>query len=46
MLLPGVDPISFTVEFSPLLALYAISYGLVVLVERGAAPNKVAGSAA
>ncbi len=36
MLLPGVDPISFTIEFVPLLALYAISYGLVILVERGA----------
>jgi sec-independent protein translocase protein TatC len=46
MLLPGVDPISFTSEFVPLLALYAISYGLVVLVERGAAPNAAAGPVA
>src|SRR4051794_2685607 len=34
MLLPGIDPISFTVEFIPLLLLYAMSYGLVRLVER------------
>jgi len=35
MLLPGVDPISFIVEFIPLLVLYGFSYFLVVLVERG-----------
>jgi sec-independent protein translocase protein TatC len=33
MLLPGVDPISFIVEFVPLLALYAFSYVLVRMVE-------------
>ena len=36
MLLPGVDPISFIVEFIPLLALYGISYVIVRGVERGA----------
>ncbi len=36
MLLPGVDPISFIVEFVPLLALYALSYVIVKAVERGA----------
>ena len=35
MLLPGVDPISFVVEFIPLLALYGLSYFIVVAVERG-----------
>jgi sec-independent protein translocase protein TatC len=45
MLLPGVDPISFIVEFVPLLALYAVSYGVVLLVERGVAQRPVAGSA-
>ena len=30
MLLPGVDPISFIVEFVPLLALYGLSYFIVV----------------
>jgi sec-independent protein translocase protein TatC len=35
MLLPGVDPISFIVEFIPLLVLYGISYFLVLMVERG-----------
>jgi sec-independent protein translocase protein TatC len=35
MLLPGVDPISFIVEFVPLLALYGLSYFIVVAVERG-----------
>jgi sec-independent protein translocase protein TatC len=35
MLLPGVDPISFVVEFIPLLALYGLSYLIVVAVERG-----------
>jgi sec-independent protein translocase protein TatC len=35
MLLPGVDPISFIVEFIPLLALYGLSYFIVVAVERG-----------
>jgi sec-independent protein translocase protein TatC len=34
MLLPGVDPISFIVEFVPLLALYGLSYFIVVGVER------------
>ena len=34
MLLPGVDPISFIVEFIPLLALYGLSYFIVVAVER------------
>jgi sec-independent protein translocase protein TatC len=34
MLLPGVDPISFILEFIPLLALYALSYVIVVAVER------------
>jgi sec-independent protein translocase protein TatC len=38
MLLPGVDPISYIVEFVPLLALYAVSYVVVRLVERSAAP--------
>ena len=37
MLLPGVDPISYIVEFVPLLALYGVSYGVVRLVERSAA---------
>ena len=36
MLLPGVDPISFVVEFLPLLGLYAVSYAVVRLVERSA----------
>jgi sec-independent protein translocase protein TatC len=35
MLLPGVDPISFIVEFIPLLALYGLSYLIVLGVERG-----------
>jgi Sec-independent protein secretion pathway component TatC len=35
MLLPGVDPISFIVEFVPLLALYGLSYFIVLGVERG-----------
>jgi sec-independent protein translocase protein TatC len=35
MLLPGVDPISFVVEFIPLLGLYGLSYFIVVAVERG-----------
>jgi sec-independent protein translocase protein TatC len=35
MLLPGVDPISFIVEFLPLLALYGLSYFIVLGVERG-----------
>jgi len=35
MLLPGVDPISFIVEFIPLLALYGLSYFIVLAVERG-----------
>jgi sec-independent protein translocase protein TatC len=35
MLLPGVDPISFILEFVPLLALYAVSYLIVIGVERG-----------
>jgi Sec-independent protein secretion pathway component TatC len=34
MLLPGVEPISFTVEFIPLLALYGLSYFIVLAVER------------
>jgi Tat protein translocase TatC len=34
MLLPGVDPISFIVEFVPLLALYGLSYFIVRAVER------------
>jgi len=34
MLLPGVDPISFIVEFIPLLVLYGLSYFIVVAVER------------
>jgi sec-independent protein translocase protein TatC len=34
MLLPGVDPISFIVEFIPLLLLYALSYVIVRAVER------------
>jgi Tat protein translocase TatC len=34
MLLPGVDPISFIVEFIPLLALYGLSYFIVRGVER------------
>ena len=38
MLLPGVDPISYIVEFIPLLALYAVSYVVVRLVERSATP--------
>jgi len=33
MLLPGVDPISYIVEFIPLLVLYGLSYFLVKLVE-------------
>jgi sec-independent protein translocase protein TatC len=33
MLLPGVDPISYIVEFIPLLILYGLSYFLVKLVE-------------
>jgi sec-independent protein translocase protein TatC len=33
MLLPGVDPISYIVEFIPLLLLYGLSYFLVRLVE-------------
>jgi sec-independent protein translocase protein TatC len=33
MLLPGVDPISYVVEFIPLLVLYGLSYFLVKLVE-------------
>ena len=37
MLLPGVDPISYIVEFIPLLCLYAISYVVVRMVERSAA---------
>jgi sec-independent protein translocase protein TatC len=37
MLLPGVDPISYIVEFIPLLCLYAVSYVVVRLVERSAA---------
>jgi Tat protein translocase TatC len=40
MLLPGVDPISYTVEFIPLLVLYGLSYFLVKLVEpKPAAPE-------
>jgi sec-independent protein translocase protein TatC len=35
MLLPGVDPISFIVEFIPLLGLYGLSYFIVRGVERG-----------
>ena len=34
MLLPGVDPISFIVEFVPLLALYGLSYFIVRAVEK------------
>ena len=34
MLLPGVDPISFIIEFVPLLLLYALSYLIVRAVER------------
>ena len=34
MLLPGVDPISFILEFVPLLALYGLSYFIVVAVEK------------
>jgi sec-independent protein translocase protein TatC len=34
MLLPGVDPISFIVEFIPLLVLYGLSYFIVLGVER------------
>jgi sec-independent protein translocase protein TatC len=37
MLLPGVDPISYIVEFVPLLCLYAVSYVVVRVVERSAA---------
>jgi sec-independent protein translocase protein TatC len=37
MLLPGVDPISYIVEFVPLLCLYAVSYMVVRVVERSAA---------
>jgi sec-independent protein translocase protein TatC len=33
MLLPGVDPISYIIEFIPLLILYGLSYFLVRLVE-------------
>jgi Sec-independent protein secretion pathway component TatC len=41
MLLPGVDPISFIVEFIPLLALYGLSYFIVRAVEkaRGDSPD-------
>jgi Sec-independent protein secretion pathway component TatC len=41
MLLPGVDPISFIVEFIPLLALYGLSYFIVRAVEkaRGDGPD-------
>ena len=41
MLLPGVDPISFIVEFVPLLALYGLSYFIVRAVEkaRGDSPD-------
>lgn len=42
MLLPGVDPISFIVEFIPLLALYALSYFIVLAVERRHEQNDVA----
>jgi sec-independent protein translocase protein TatC len=35
MLLPGVDPISYIVEFIPLLLLYGLSYFIVAAVERG-----------
>jgi sec-independent protein translocase protein TatC len=34
MLLPGVDQVSFVVEFIPLLALYGLSYFIVLGVER------------
>jgi sec-independent protein translocase protein TatC len=34
MLLPGVDPVSFLLEFIPLLGLYGLSYFIVVAVER------------
>ena len=34
MLLPGVDPISFIVEFIPLLVLYGLSYFIVRAVEK------------
>jgi sec-independent protein translocase protein TatC len=44
MLLPGVDPISFVVEFLPLLGLYAVSYAVVVTVERRARPSTAAGT--
>ena len=41
MLLPGVDPISYIVEFIPLLVLYGLSYFLVKLVEpKRAAPPR------
>jgi Sec-independent protein secretion pathway component TatC len=39
MLLPGVDPISYIVEFVPLLVLYGLSYFLVKLVEPKNAPQ-------
>ena len=39
MLLPGVDPISYVVEFIPLLILYGLSYFLVKLVEPKDAPQ-------
>ncbi len=42
MLLPGVDPISYIVEFIPLLVLYGLSYFLVKLVEPKAAPESPA----
>ena len=38
MLLPGVDPISFIVEFIPLLVLYGLSYFIVLA--RGAGPGR------
>jgi sec-independent protein translocase protein TatC len=45
MLLPGVDPISYVVEFVPLLCLYAVSYAVVRLVERSAAAARAAPNA-
>jgi len=44
MLLPGVDPISFIVEFIPLLALYALSYLIVRAVERGSSETLPTGA--
>jgi Sec-independent protein secretion pathway component TatC len=42
VLLPGIDPVTTTLEMIPLIALYELSIWLAVLVERRASRPEVA----